>query len=155
MKEHIDTQQLKALRKLYSTTESTKDRSIKETVTHWGPDAIEQLHLDEYSDFTLGSAIKVASKIDINEADRLLGSISSRRLRLNKRGGGSIQAITTADWQELVSVLDSDEAKAAILQIPALTDEEQMRLGITEPLSIFRERISLVFCHISFLYVPN
>ena len=142
MKENLDTQQLRALCKLYSTTESTKDKSIKEIVTHWGPDAIELLHLDEYSDWTLRSTIKVASKIGINEADRLLGPIFSRRLRLNKRGGGSIRAITNADWQDLVSVMDSDEAKATILQIPVLTDEEQLRLGITEPLSIFKDRIS-------------
>ncbi|MCJ1424785.1 hypothetical protein MMC29_002673 [Sticta canariensis] len=65
--------------------------------------------------------VKVARQVAMDEANQLLGQVSLRRLRRNKREGRH-----TVPLQPLA----------------ALTDVEQDWFGISEPLSIFRERIS-------------
>ena len=140
MKNQLDTKQFRSLRSVYSATQLAKDSSITKVVTCCGTDT-DRLHLNTYADRTLRSAVKIAPQVSIGEADRLLGLISLRRLRLNKRGSTLLRVITTSDWEELVTALASDECKAQISQISMLTDEEQLRFGITELLSIFTQRV--------------
>ena len=89
MKNHLDTKQLQALCRVYSTTQFTKESAIEEMVACWGSDTT-RLYLDRYSDWTLRTTVKVAHLIGIDEANQLLELISLRRLRLDKRGGGSL-----------------------------------------------------------------
>ena len=110
-------------------------------ISRWSSDVVDRLHLDEYSDLALRSSVKAAEQISMEEANRLLGWISLRCLCLNKRGRGFAQEITTGDWQDLVAALASDEAKSKVQQIFNLTDNDQVRLDMTEPLSRFRLRI--------------
>ena len=40
--------------------------------------------------------------------------------------------------------MDSESAKAQILQIPGVSNQDHVKYGITKPLSIFEQRISVV-----------
>lgn len=133
--------QLRALRRLYTSTQCLKEIAIEKIISRWGSDVVDRLHLDEYSDLALRSSVKAAKQISIEEANRLLGRISLRCFCLNKRGRGSAQEITTGNWQDLVAALASDETKSKVQQIPDLTDDDQVWLDMTKPLSIFEQRI--------------
>ena len=141
MKQHLNTDQLRALRRVYTSTQRLKKTAIEKMISRWGPDVVDRLHLNEYSDLVLRASVKAAEQIGMEEANRLLGQISLRRLCLNKRGWGSAREVTTGDWQDLVAALASDEAKSEVLQILDLTDDDQVRLDMMEPMSIFKQRI--------------
>ena len=143
MKNNLDNEELQNLRNLYTATHTTKQKSIETMIECWGREATLGLNFNGYSNGTLRASVKVARTIkDINEVDRLLGQISLQRLRLHKPGLGSTRAIITGDWQKLAAASVSEEAKAKILQIAALTDMEQLQFGMGKPLSLFKERIS-------------
>lgn len=144
MEQHLDTDYLRALRKLYTSTQLLKDAAIEKMVCYWGLDAVERLRLNQYSYTALRSSVKVAERLGIEEANRLLGQVSLRRLRSSKRGRASVREVTAGDWQELAA-LALNEATSEALQIPNLTNDEQVRFGMTEPLSIFGHRIAAAF----------
>ena len=142
MKQHLDTDQLRALRRGYTSIQYNKEVAIEEMIKHWGAGAVASLNLEKYSNMSLRSSVKVAELVVMDEADALLSKIALRRLRSNKPGRGSVRGITTGDWQDLVVALASDEAKIELSRMTVLTDDEQNWFGITESLSIFGERVS-------------
>ena len=141
MKQHLDENQLRSLRQLYTSTQYAKEVAIEDMVAHWGAGAVARLNLENYSNMSLRSLIKVAELIGMEEADAMLSKIALRRLQTNRPSRGSVRGITTRDWQDLAAALTSADAKTKVHKIPVLTDDEQNLFGITQPLSIFEERI--------------
>ena len=62
MKHHLDTKQLRSLRQLYTSTQCDKEAAIEKKIYYWGPDAVERLDLDKYSNMSLRSLVKVAQR---------------------------------------------------------------------------------------------
>lgn len=67
----------------HPTRQRSRDRQNDEAL---GLRRHQRLRLDRYSDWTLRSSVKVAERVGMEEANRLLGRVSLRRLRSNKRG---------------------------------------------------------------------
>ena len=143
MKNSLDNEELQNLCNLYTATNTTKQKSIETMIECWGQDATQQLNFNGYSSGTLRASVKVVGMVkDIDEVNRLLSQIFLQCLQLHKPGLGSTRAIIISDWQELAAALVSEKAKAKILRISALTTIEQLQFGISEPLSLFKKRIS-------------
>lgn len=112
-------------------------------ICHWSLSAVGRLYLSQYLYTALRLLVKVVKRVSIEVADQLLGRVLLHCLQSGKRGRASIQEVTAGDWQELAAVLmlALDKTVFEVLQILDLTNNEQIQFRITEPLSIFSQRI--------------
>ena len=141
MKQHLDKKQLRSLRQLYSSTQFAKKTAIEDMVAHWGARAVAGLNLENYSNMSLWSSIKIAELIGMEEANIMLSKIALHRFRTNRPCRRSVRGITARDWQNLAAALTFANAKTTVHKIPVFTNNEQNLLGITKSLSIFQERV--------------